>query len=277
MLVMPAMRPYGLATVKVVTAIGGRGAGLSSHLLVFDPRGQLLAVIEAHELTARRTAAASVFAAQLLGKGSAKHLAILGAGRQARAQLRAFTNAMPIESITLWARRHEAAEELSKTCASSAYTVRVALTPADAVRNADICTCATASERPLIEGAWLAPGTHVDLVGGFRPNMREADDALMRRAVIVADGPAALAEAGDLVQPIANGAIRREQVLLLSQLLANPSLRGQGDITVFKSVGHAAEDHVVAEVLIARLGLLDGKVDEGGAGASPLGGSEACD
>jgi ornithine cyclodeaminase len=255
---MPALRRSGLATVKVVNVARGVTNQLSSHLLAFGPKGEMLAIIEAHQLTARRTAAASVLAAQTLGKGQARHLAVLGAGRQARAQVEAFADAMPIEKISVWARRHSAAQEFARSCATSGATVTIASDPRDAVRDAEIVTCATASETPLILGAFLKPGVHVDLVGGFRPSMREADDALMARATIVADTPAALDEAGDLLQPIENGTIQADQVLLLSDLLRSKASTCEGDLTVFKSVGHAAEDLVITELLLERLGLIAG-------------------
>jgi ornithine cyclodeaminase len=256
LLVMPALRRGGLATVKVVSVVRGATNRLSSHLLAFDLEGELLAVIEAHQLTARRTAAASVLAAQALGARGARHLAVFGAGRQAQAQVDAYVDAMPIDRITVWARRDAAARELAQFCAARVGTVRVAANPEDAVREAEIVTCATASETPLFCGDWLASGTHVDLVGGFRPTMREADDLTMARATIVADTPAALAEAGDLVQPIADGVIGRDRVLLLADLLAGARPASPGDITLFKSVGHAAEDLVITELLLERLGLI---------------------
>jgi ornithine cyclodeaminase len=255
---MPALRRGGLATVKVVNVRRGSTNQLSSHLLAFGPKGEMLAIIEAHQLTARRTAAASVLAAQTLGKGEARHLAVLGAGRQARAHVEAFADAMPIETIALWARRDSAAQELAEFCATTGATLNVAPDPEGAVRDADIVTCVTASETPLVIGSFLRPGVHVDLVGGFRPTMREADDALMARATIVADTPAALNEAGDLLQPIANGTIRADHVLLLSDLLEGTASMGAGDLTVFKSVGHAAEDLVITELLLERLGLIAG-------------------
>lgn len=258
LLVMPALRRGGLATVKVVSVARGSTNQLSSHLLAFGREGELLAVIEAHQLTARRTAAASVLAAQTLGKGEARHLAVLGAGRQARAQVEAFADAMPIEKITVWARRDSAARELAAFCATTGATVTVAADPEEAGRDAEIVTCATASETPLVLGAHLAPGVHIDLVGGFRPTMREADDALMARATIVADIPAALNEAGDLLQPIETGIIRADHILLLSDLLEGTASMGAVDLTVFKSVGHAAEDLVTTELLLERLGLIGG-------------------
>jgi ornithine cyclodeaminase len=255
LLAMPALRRRGLATVKIVTVLRGDLAGLSSHLLAFDPAGDLLAVVEAHQLTALRTAAASVLAAQVLGAGSARRLAVLGAGRQARAQVAAYASAMPLEAIAIWARRGEAAREFAAACAGKAPSITVAGSPADAARGAQIITCATASEAPLLSGADVAPGTHVDLVGGFSPTMREADDALIARATIVADSHAALREAGDLVQPIASGVIQPDQILMLSNILVSQLPARTGDFTLFKSVGHAAEDLVTTELLLERLGL----------------------
>jgi ornithine cyclodeaminase len=255
LLAMPALRRGGLATIKVVTVIHGDLAGLSSHLLAFDPLGGLLAVIEAHQLTALRTAAASVLAAKALGAANARRLAAFGAGRQARAQVEAYASAMPLEAIVIWARRHEAALDLAAACAGKAPSVTVAATPRDAVRGADIVTCATASEAPLFSGGDIAPGTHVDLVGGFQPTMRETDDHLIARATIVADSRAALSEAGDLVQPIARGIIEPSQVLMLADILVSQPAVRTGEITLFKSVGHAAEDLVVTELLLERLGL----------------------
>lgn len=255
LLVMPAIRPGSLAVVKVVTVLRGGEGGLSSHLLALDRDGTPLALIAAHQLTARRTAAASVLATRTLRARPARHLAVLGAGRQARAQIEAYADAMPLETVTLWARRTAAAEELASACVSQAPRVQIARTSDDAVRRADIVTCLTASEAPLFSGESVSPGAHVDLVGGFRPTMREADDSLMRRATIVADTPAAVEEAGDLVQPLASQAIQRGDISFLADLLAGKAPVRHGDITVFKSVGFAAQDLVVAELLLQRLEL----------------------
>jgi ornithine cyclodeaminase len=135
----------------------------------------------------------------------------------------------------------------------------VAATPADAIADANIVTCATGSQAPLFNAIDVATGTHVDLVGGFRPVMREADDALMRRAMVVADTPAAFLEAGDLTQPIAGGVIRASDVSLLADVLSGSVDRAaRHDVTVFKSVGHAAEDLVAVELLLEKLKIRTG-------------------
>jgi ornithine cyclodeaminase len=255
LLAMPALRRDGIATIKLVTVRRGSGIGLSSHLLVLDRDGAPLALVEAHALTARRTAAASVLAAEALGVGGARTLAVFGAGRQARAQIEAFAAAMPIEEVRLWARRTDAAEALADFARAYVDTARVAGDPAEAVAGVDVVTCATGSTVPLVRSSAVMPGAHVDLVGGFRPDMREADDALIVRATVVADTAAALSEAGDLAQPIARGLLSPDRVVLLADLLARPRRRREGEVTLFKSVGHAAEDLVVTELLLERLGL----------------------
>jgi ornithine cyclodeaminase len=254
-LAMPAVRRGGLATIKAVSAITGPSAALSSHLFAFDTRGALLAVVEAHRLTALRTAAVSVLAAGALGAGDRRHLTVLGAGRQARAHIEAYASTMTLDRVTVWARRSEAARELAEFAAEFAPSVRIGNSSEEAAEEADVVVCATPSREPIVSGDRIAAGAHVDLVGGFRPDMREADDALMARAAIVTDTSAALSEAGDLVQPIASGAIAPDDVLLLHDVLAGRVTVPIREVTVFKSVGHAAADLVVAELLLARLGL----------------------
>jgi ornithine cyclodeaminase len=254
LLAMPAFRPGGIATVKVVNSTND---GLNSHVLAFDQHGALLGVVEAHRLTALRTAAASVLAAKTLGAGGARRLAVLGAGRQARAHIEAYAAALPIETVTIWARRDEAARDLAAFAVECIPSAGVAATPADAAAAAEIVVCATPSTAPLLTGEMVSAGSHVDLVGGFRPQMREADDTLMVRAAIVADTPAAMSEAGDLANPIASGILDGNDVVLLANILAGSVPVPRGEVTLFKSVGHAAEDLVVMELLLGRLALLE--------------------
>ena len=252
-LMMTAVRIGGIATSKVVTVISGEGGGVHSHLLAVAADGAILAMIDGHELTARRTAAASVLAARALAKRTPRVLAVLGAGRQARAQAEAFCACFTIELVRIWARRTDAARDLASFISSHCAHVTVAATPGDAVRGADLVTAATMSQLPLVRSVDVVSGCHVDLVGGFRPDMREADDALMARAMVVTDGAPALNEAGDLVAAIAAGVLKSEDILLLRDILADQRGTTRRDITVFKSVGHAAEDLVAVELLLARI------------------------
>jgi ornithine cyclodeaminase len=253
LLTMPALRPGGLAMVKTVIVKRGHGVDLHSQVMVYDRSGAAIAVVQGHELTARRTAAASALAAQSLGASGSERLAVIGAGRQARAQIAAYAATMPIKHISIWARRSEAAAELARFASHYGAIVSVATAPAEAAAGAQVVTCVTGSTKPLLTAEDVAPGAHIDLVGGFRPDMREVDDLLIARGAVVADSAAALDEAGDLLGPISSGAIAREDVQLLGDILRGDPLRRRGDITIFKSVGHAAEDLVAVELLMRKL------------------------
>jgi ornithine cyclodeaminase len=251
---MPAVRPGGIATTKLVTVLTGPHQGVQSQLLAFGGDGMLLALIDGHSLTARRTAAASVLAARAAGVTEVRTIAVLGAGRQARAQAEAYCACFDVQEVRVWARRREAAEAMAGELSGLAARATIAATAADAAMDADVITAATMATSPLLTSKDVWPGTHVDLVGGFRPGMREVDDALVARATVIADGPAALEEAGDLAKPLSTGNLRRTDIQFLGQILARPdSLVRRGDITLFKSVGHAAEDLVATELLLQRL------------------------
>lgn len=252
LLAMPALKAGGLATIKLVMVRRDSTIALDSHLLAFDRTGRLVAIIEAHTLTARRTAAASVLAAHAMGAGESRRLAILGAGRQAEAQFEAFLAACPLTHVAMWARRPKEAERLARAW-QPRVPVTIASTPSEAACSAEIISCATGASHPVLLGEAVASGTHVDLVGGFRPEMREADDQLISRSSIVADTAAALTEAGDLTQPLESGLIDRNRVMLLADLLTGAPLSQTGDVNLFKSVGHAAEDLVATELLLAML------------------------
>ena len=254
LLVMAAARDGGAALVKSVTV--GASEALRSQVLLLGADGRLLALIDGESLTARRTAAASVCAAALLARPDAAVLAVLGAGPQAAALARAYAACRPLERILVWARRADRAASFADGLARhSGVLVEVAASAADAVRSADIVTCATRAEAPLVRSADVRPGTHIDLVGGFRPAMREADDALMVRARVVADTAQALVEAGDLCGPLVAGLIRPADVALLGDLLRGGGpTRGADEVTLYKSVGFAALDLVAAELALELLG-----------------------
>lgn len=257
-LTMPSVRRDGIAITKIVTVSGGGSRALRSQVFVHDRRGELMAVVAGHELTARRTAAASVLAARALMSGTPRSLAILGAGKQAHALLAAYLACLPIADVRIWARRDEPAQILRAASVAAGVHASVFATAAAAVAGADIISCATMAESPLFAGTDVAAGAHVDLVGGFRPAMREADDLLITRGTVVTDGPVALVEAGDLAQPIAAGLLEARSVLQLSDVLVRPgALARRGDVTVFKSVGHAAEDLVAVELLLRGIGMLE--------------------
>ncbi len=259
LLVMPAVRGGGLAVVKLVTVhphLGARpGGAVRAVVLALDAdTGETRALIDGHSLTLARTAAASVLAATVLARADSRRLLLVGAGAVAGALARAYATTFALGSVTVWARRPEAAAALARELEREGLPALPAAGALDAAAaEADIVSAATLSETPLVRGEAVRPGAHVDLVGGFRPAMREADDALMSRAAVWADTPAALAEAGDLVQPLRSGALRHADVRLLADALRAPPHRPAEAVTVFKSVGCALEDLAAAELLLSRL------------------------
>jgi ornithine cyclodeaminase len=258
LLLMPAWSPVALG-VKLVTVMPGavaRGADTvqASYLLLDRGTGTPQALIDGEALTLRRTAATSALAAQHLAKPDARRLLIVGTGRLAPWLAQAHVALQPdLAHVAVWGRNLDAAEEVVERLRDEGIDAEVAPDLREAAGSAEIISCATTSREPLVRGEWLAPGTHLDLVGSFRRDMREVDDAAVMRARVVVDTYAgALAEAGDLVQPIERGAIARSHVVAeLAQLLRG-EVRGRlspQDITLFKSVGTALEDLAAARLV----------------------------
>jgi ornithine cyclodeaminase len=247
-------RHSGVKIVHVLPGNAARGlpAVQASYLLSDAATGQPIALLDGGELTDRRTAAASTLAGRFLARPDSRRLLVLGAGRVAAALAEAWAARFPIAEIAIWARRPEQAEALAGRLAAHGLPARAASTPDP--RGFDIVSAATLSDVPLVRGAEVDGGTHLDLVGAFRPSMRESDAALLARATLVVDTRAGgLAEAGDVVQAIAEGAIAESHVAAdLAELCrgAHPGRTSAGEVTVFKSVGWAGED-LAAAVLAA--------------------------
>jgi ornithine cyclodeaminase len=262
LLLMPAWRASGLMGVKVVSVFPGNGArGLpavsASYLLCDGGTGEHLALIDGAELTRRRTAAASALAGSFLAREDAASLLIVGSGHVGGLMAEAYRVVRPITRVMVWNIRAAGAERLAGRLGAEAVTDLAAAVP-----QADIVSCATLSREPLVHGEWLRPGAHLDLIGGFTPAMREADDAAVRRARVFIDTDAALAEAGDLIDPIARGALRREVVAGSLFTLCRgetPGRRDAREITLFKSVGSALED-LAAAGLAYGTEAMDGQV-----------------
>jgi alanine dehydrogenase len=257
LLLMPAWRTGRRIGVKLVTVFpGNRERGeraVNAVYALFDGRsGEPLALFDGDEITARRTAGASALAARSLARCDARHLVMVGSGRQARGLIEAHSYVRPIERVSLWSRTPAHASAAARAMAADGLPVTAVRDLEAAVRTADVVSCATLATQPLVKGAWLAPGVHLDLVGAFNAAMRETDDAAMDRAdVIVVDHrDGALTEGGDLVQAIESGAIARERIVAdLAELArgAHPGRTDDAHITVFKSVGFALEDLAAAE------------------------------
>ena len=247
-------RHSGVKIVHVLPGNGGRGlpAVQASYLLSDAATGEAIALLDGGELTDRRTAAASTLAGRFLARPDSRRLLVLGSGRVAAALAEAWCDRFPIEEVAIWSRNPANAARLAARLAAHGLPARAAasLDP----RGFDIVAAATLSETPLIRAAEVDPGTHVDLVGAFRPAMRESDAALVARATVVVDTRAGgLAEAGDIVQAVAEGAIAESHVVAeLADLCrgAHPGRTRAAEVTLFKSVGWAGED-LAAAILAA--------------------------
>jgi ornithine cyclodeaminase/alanine dehydrogenase-like protein (mu-crystallin family) len=245
---------------KVVTVFPDNGklakpAVLGSYILMSGATGEPLAVIDGTSLTRWRTACASALAASYLAREDAAHLVMVGAGALAPYLVRAHASVRPIKRVTLWNRTRGRAVQAAFALAVGGIEVEVVDELEPAVREADIVSCATLSATPLVRGKWLKQGTHLDLVGGFTPKMREADDDAVKRARVYVDTrAAALKEAGDLTQPLKKGVLKKTGVRGDLFELCRGEAKGRSgnrEITLFKSVGTAIED-LAAAMLVWR-------------------------
>ena len=260
LLMMPAWRRGDRLGVKLVTVFPGNAArnqrAVSAVYVLFDATsGRPLALFDGEELTARRTAGASAYAARHLARADARRLLMVGSGRQARGLIAAHCAVRDITHVEVWSRTVANARALVSELTGGGLAAEVCVDLAQGVARSDIVSCATLATEPLLRGEWLRDGTHVDLVGAFRSHMREADDAVMRRAdlIVVDDRAAALVEGGDVAQAIASGAIEATSIAATLADLARGIHHGRvhdRDITVFKSVGFALEDLAAAEAVL---------------------------
>lgn len=255
LLLMPAWTSGEYLGVKQILVIPDNAqrnisAVTASYQLSSASTGELLAVMEGNVLTHRRTAAASALASSYLSKTDSAHLLMVGTGGLAPSLIKAHATARPIERVSIWGRNPEKASALAKKINAHGIEATAITELKDSAAQADIISCATLSEAPLIFGDWLSAGTHVDLVGAFKPTMRESDDELMKRASIFVDTrEGALSEAGDLVQPLNDGTIKHDNILAELQELTkeqHPGRSNENEITVFKSVGTGLEDLAAA-------------------------------
>jgi alanine dehydrogenase len=263
LLLMPAWQPGKALGIKLVTISPGNAAhGLPAvqgvYLLLDGMTTRPLALLEGSALTLRRTACASALAAGYLARDDSRHLVMVGAGALALHLVRAHASVRPIGRVTIWNRTQAKAVALAAALAKEGLEARATGNLKAAVGQADIVSCATMSSEPVISGAWLPDGCHVDLVGAFRPTMREADDAAVRRSRVFVDTRSgALAEAGDIVLAIASGALAEADIRADLFELCRGTRSGRRDvkeITLFKSVGSALEDLAAARLVVERTG-----------------------
>jgi ornithine cyclodeaminase len=244
--------------IKLVTVFpDGPAAGASSHqglVLLFDAGGAPRLIIEAGRFTALRTAAASLVATRVLARPGPYVLGLVGAGEQAAAHLALFRALSPPVETLVWARRREAAEAFAESAGGAIATVAGV---EEIAARADVICTLTKSATPLLMGAWLRPGQHIVAAGSSSPDRRELDGAAVARAGVYVDWrEGAAREAGEIAAAVADGACGPEIVrgevgeILLCRI---PGRASEDEITLFKSLGVAAEDLTLAAVLLRRL------------------------
>jgi len=258
LLLMPAWQVGTYLGVKLASVVPGNASrGLPAvaglYVLASARTGEILATMEGGELTARRTAAASALAADHLARAEASTLLMIGTGRLSLNLIQAHAAVRPIARVGIWGRNPAKAARVADEASRLGFAAAPVADLDAALAEADIVSAATLSLEPLVRGARLRPGAHVDLVGAFTPAMRESDDETMRRGRVFVDTRAgALKEAGDIVQAIAAGVLRPDDIAGdLAALIRGEAVgrTGPDEITVFKSVGAALED-LAAAILV---------------------------
>jgi ornithine cyclodeaminase len=259
-MLMPAWSNSGERFIgcKLVNLFPGNAARnkpsvLGSYVLMSGDTGESLAVLDGAALTAWRTACASALAARYLAREDASHLVMVGAGALAPHLVRAHRTVRPITKVTLWNRTRSRAVSTAFALSAAGIEPVIADDLEEAVREADIVSCATLSAVPLIRGVWLKKGAHLDLVGAFSPKTRETDDAAVKRARVYVDSRAAAPKAsGDIAIPLKKKVIAAKDILGDLFELCRGKAKGRkrkDEITLFKSTGLALED-LTAAVLV---------------------------
>lgn len=259
-LIMPAWQPgryFGVKTVNIAPGNAARGLpGLHSTYLLYDAStGVPLAQIDGNQITNRRTAGASALAAAKLARPDARRLLVVGAGQVASLLPDAYRAVLPIAHVTLWARSAERSAALVDTWRRQGIDAVATADLEAAVAQADIVSCATLATAPVIKGAWLRPGTHLDLIGSFTPAMREADDECFVGAGLYIDTDEALRKSGELLGPMSRGVFTPDAVRGTLADLCHGRATGRSspdERTVFKAVGSALEDLAAAIMVYER-------------------------
>ena len=255
---MPAWQKNRFLGIKHVTIYPENGSkhglpGLHSTYTLFDAQnGVPVAVLDGNQITCRRTAAASALAADYLARQDAESLLIVGAGNVAREIAPAYAAVRDIKHVRIWNIDFNKACRLAEDLQQQGFQAEAVADLEAAVRSSDIISCATLSTEPLVQRQWLQKGAHLDLIGSFKPDMRESDDAVFADTSVFVDTDEALDKAGDLLSPMAAGVFAREQVRSdLAGLCRglHPGRTRADEITVYKAVGAASED-LAAAILV---------------------------
>lgn len=254
LLLMPAWQPGENAGVKIVTISPENSkydlpAVQGSYILMNAVTGEVRAILDAKELTAKRTAATSALASSFLSKADASSLLMIGTGALSTNLVRAHASVRPIKNVFVWGRNLEKARTVCDALKNEAFNCEAVMSIEDKIENVDIISCATLSKTPLVFGKNVRPGQHIDLVGAFKKDMREADDEAIQRASVFVESFGGKEESGDIFIPLNTGILKEEDIEGDLFSLCSEKTKGRIDdnqITLFKSVGHALEDLVAA-------------------------------
>lgn len=255
LLLMPAWNPSNEAGVKIVTVSPNNGQynlpSIQGTYIYLDAhKGSVKAILEAKELTVKRTAAASALAAFYLAKENAESLLMIGTGALSTNLILAHSSVRPIRTVYVWGRDFNKAQIICNQLANESFEIHPVKTIEEKISDVDIISCATLSKTPLVLGNHLKNGQHIDLVGAYKKDMRESDDDTIKKSQVFVDTcEGGLKESGDIIIPLKNGIISENDIKAdLFQLCSGKKLGRQNnqEITLFKSVGHALEDLAAA-------------------------------
>ena len=259
LLLMPAWKIGEHIGIKIVSVFpenttNNMNAVHANYFLMNANDGKPVAVMDGTELTLRRTACASALAADYLVNKNVDTLLMIGTGNLAPHMIKAHCVVRNYSRILIWGRNEEKAERLALSLNIKDKEILAKNDLKEALNVADVISCATLTQKPLIMGDWIKPGQHLDLVGAFTPDMAEADSKAVAMSKVVVDTyEGALSESGELINAIKEGRIKKEHILsdLRELVLEEKNIRkDSNDITLFKSVGTALEDLAAAELVI---------------------------
>ena len=255
LLLMPAWEPNKNAGVKIVTVSPENGQfnlpSINGTYIYLDAlKGTIKAILEAKSLTVKRTAAASALASTFLSKENSSSLLMIGTGALSVNLIKAHASVRPIKEVFVWGRNFEKAVSIVNSLQEENFSIAAIQTIEEKIGEVDIISCATLSAAPLVLGKLIREGQHIDLVGAYKKDMREADDDVITKATVFVDTfQGGLKESGDIVIPLENGALKEEEIKADLFELSSDQKKGrisETEITVFKSVGHALEDLAAA-------------------------------
>jgi alanine dehydrogenase len=252
-------RGFGIKIANVFPGNEARGKpSIIGVYLLFDGNtGEPLAVIDGTAETLVKTASNSAVATTFLARDNTETMLMMGAGNLAPYLIAAHASVRPIRRVMIWNRTKAKAESLAARLSKPGFVVEAVTDPAAAAARADLVSCATYAAEPILKGAWLKPGTHVDLVGSYRPDLRESDDDVIRRAGrLYVDARFSTVEiAGDVIEPLKSGVLSKDNITDLFELAQGkrPGRATAEEITVFKSGGGGHEDLAAALMLYERV------------------------